>query len=166
VLNCGIILVLLLIAPSTSDEELARSGRIRDDAPVKASLQLTIHAPVEKVWALLTDVNHWPKWQPDISQAAMKGPLQSGTDFSWTIGGTSIHSRIAVVQPSAQFGWTGKAFGARAIHIWKLSRLPDRQTMVTVEESMTGFLLTVFYSSKKLQKSDQRWLDRLKLAAE
>jgi hypothetical protein len=28
---------------------------------------------------------------------------------------------------------------------------------------MTGFLLTVFHSSKKLQEGDQRWLDPLKL---
>jgi hypothetical protein len=49
----------------------------------------------------------------------------------------------------------------------KLSRLADKQTVVRkgVNESMTGFLLTVFHSSKKLQESDQRWLDRLKLAA-
>jgi len=38
--------------------------------------------------------------------------------------------------------------------------------LVKTEESMNGFLLSLFYSSKKLEQSDQRWLDRLKLAAE
>jgi hypothetical protein len=38
--------------------------------------------------------------------------------------------------------------------------------MVKTDESMHGFLLTLFYSSKKLEETDQRWLDRLKLAAE
>jgi hypothetical protein len=38
--------------------------------------------------------------------------------------------------------------------------------MVQTEESMSGFLLTLFYSSKELQAIDQTWLDRLKLEAE
>jgi len=145
---------------------LARSGQIREDAPVKASLEITIHASIEKVWLLLTDVKGWPKWQTDISTAEMVGPLQAGTTFSWTTGGTHIKSRLALVRPNDQFAWTGTAFGATAIHVWKLSRLADDQTLVKTDESMHGFLLTLFYSSKKLEETDQRWLDRLKLAAE
>ena len=162
----GIILALVFLGASISDDELARSGQIREDAPVKTSLEITIHAPIEKVWLLLTDVRGWPKWQTDISTAEMPGPLQAGTTFSWTTGGTHIKSRLALVQPYDQFAWTGTAFGATAIHVWKLSRLADDQTIVRTDESMHGFLLTLFYSSKKLEASDQRWLDRLKLAAE
>jgi uncharacterized protein YndB with AHSA1/START domain len=162
----GIILALIFLGSSISDDELARSGKIREDAPVKASLEITIHAPIEKVWLLLTDVSSWPKWQTDISTAEMPGPLQAGTTFSWTTGGTHIKSRLALVQPYDQFAWTGTAFGATAIHVWKLSRLADGGTIVKTDESMHGFLLSLFYSSKKLEETDQRWLDRLKLAAE
>jgi uncharacterized protein YndB with AHSA1/START domain len=162
----GIILALIFLGASISDDELARSGKIREDAPVKASLEITIHAPIEKVWLLLTDVSSWPKWQTDISTAEMPGPLQAGTTFSWTTGGTHIKSRLALVQPYDQFAWTGTAFGATAIHVWKLSRLADGRTIVRTDESMHGFLLSLFYSSKKLEETDQRWLDRLKLAAE
>ena len=162
----SIILILVVLGASVSDDELARGGQIREDAHVKASLEITIHAPIEKVWLLLTDVKSWPKWQTDISTAEMTGPLQAGTAFSWTTGGTHIKSRLALVQPYNQFAWTGAAFGATAIHVWKLSRLADDQTIVRTDESMHGFLLTLFYSSKKLQETDQRWLDRLKLAAE
>jgi hypothetical protein len=96
----------------------------------------------------------------------MSGPLQAGTTFSWTTGGTHIKSRLALVQPYDQFAWTGTTFGATAIHVWKLSRLADGHTIVRTDESMHGFLLSLFYSSKKLEETDQRWLDRLKLAAE
>ena len=162
----SIILILVFLRASVSDDELARSGQIREDAPVKASLEITIHASIEKVWLLLTDVKGWPKWQTDISTAEMVGPLQAGTTFSWTTGGTHIKSRLALVRPNDQFAWTGTAFGATAIHVWKLSRLADDQTLVKTDESMHGFLLTLFYSSRKLAATDQRWLDRLKLAAE
>ena len=65
-----------------------------------------------------------------------------------------------------QFAWTGTASVAKAVHVWRLQRLPNDQTLVRTDESMEGFLLTLFYSSKKLQEGDQRWLDRLKEAAE
>jgi uncharacterized protein YndB with AHSA1/START domain len=162
----GIILIGLFLGARVSDDELARSGKVREDAPVKASLEITVHAPIEKVWLLLTNVRGWPKWQTDISTAEMTGPLQAGTAFSWTTGGTHIKSRLALVQPYNQFAWTGAALGATAIHVWKLSRLADNQTIVKTDESMHGFLLTLFYSSKKLEETDQRWLDRLKVAAE
>lgn len=162
----SMILILLFLGAGMSDEELARSGRVRENAPVKASLELTIHAPVERVWGLLTDVTNWPKWQADISASKIAGPLEDGTAFSWTTGGTRIESRITIVQPYEQFAWTGRAHWVRAIHVWKLQRLSDDQTLVKTEESMDGFLLTLFYSSKKLEQTDQRWLDRLKLAAE
>src|SRR5580704_481071 len=145
----GIILALIFLGASISDDQLAHSGKIREDAPVKASLEITIHAPVEKVWLLLTDVRGWPKWQTDISTAEIAGPLQAGSSFSWTTGGTHIQSRVALVQPYDQFAWTGKAFGATAIHVWKLSRLADGRTIVRTDESMRGFLLALFYSSKK-----------------
>jgi len=162
----NLILTLLFLEASVSDNELARSGKIRENAPVKASLEITIHAPVEKVWLLLTDVANWPKWQPDISVTKIAGPLEAGTAFSWTTGGTRINSRIVLVQPYEQFAWTGKAYMAKAVHVWKLQRVSDDQTLVRTEESMDGFLLTLFYSSKKLEETDQRWLDQLKLAAE
>ena len=162
----SIILALIFLGASISDDELARSGQICENAPVKASLEITIHAPVEKVWLLLTDVANWPKWQPDISATRMAGPLESGTAFSWTTGGTRIESRITLVQPYEQFAWTGRVHWVKAIHVWRLRRLSDDQTLVKTEESMDGFLLTLFYSSKKLEQTDQRWLDRLKLAAE
>jgi uncharacterized protein YndB with AHSA1/START domain len=162
----GLILILLFLGAGISDDELARSGEIRENVPIRASLEGTIHAPVEKVWLLLTDVTNWPKWQPDISVTKMAGPLEDGTAFSWTTGGTRIESRVALVQPYERFAWTGRAHWVKAIHVWKLQRVSDDQTLVRTEESMDGFLLTIFYSSKKLAETDQRWLDRLKLAAE
>jgi uncharacterized protein YndB with AHSA1/START domain len=159
-------LMFLFLAAGVSDEELARGGRIRDGASVHASVRIVIHAPAEKVWSVLTDIPNWPKWQGDISAAQTSGPVEAGMAFSWTIGGTHIKSRLAQVHPYSQLAWTGKAFGASAIHVWKLSRTADRETTVATDESMDGFLLTLFYSSKKLAASDQLWLERLKAASE
>ena len=99
------IVALLMLAISPSDDrldQLARSGNIEENAPVKASLEIAVNASPEKVWRLLTDVKNWPRWQRDISKAGISGPLQSGTAFTWTAG-VEIRSRIALVQPVEQF---------------------------------------------------------------
>ncbi len=92
-----VLLLILRMKPSEDDlDQLARRGSIQENAPVKASLEITINASPEKVWGLLTDVKSWPKWQRDITKAEIFGPLQSGTNFSWT-SGANIRSRIALV---------------------------------------------------------------------
>jgi hypothetical protein len=62
-----------------SAHERARRSSLFRRRLAKASSPSTgfarpIHAPVEKVWLLLTDVTNWPKWQPDISVTKMAGP--------------------------------------------------------------------------------------------
>ena len=162
------LLLSLLVLNPTEDhvDELARQGRIQEDAPVKASAAIQIHAPVERVGgALLTDVDGWPSWQKDIHRAAISGELRSGTEFTWS-SGADIHSRVMLIEPFREFIWTGTAYRARAIHRWTLDRLPGDCTLVTTSETMDGFLLTVFFSSKKLEESETRWLAYLKAAAE
>jgi hypothetical protein len=159
-----VLLVLFGVSDSQLDQ-LARNGNIQENAPVKASSEITINAKHDLVWALLTDVNSWPKWQKDISKAEMRGPFQPGTEFTWT-SGTQIRSRLALVQSPQALAWTGQAYKAKAIHVWTLEALPNGQTLVRTKESMDGFMLTVFYSSKKLKESQERWLSSLKAAAE
>ena len=164
-LQFAMALLLLFGASDSQLEQLAQNGKIQDNAPVKASSEITISAKPERVWALLSDVNSWPTWQKDITKAQMRGPLQPGTEFTWT-SGTQIRSRLALVQPPQALAWTGQAYKAKAIHVWKLEALPNGQTLVTTNESMDGFMLSVFYSSKKLKESQERWLGSLKAAAE
>jgi hypothetical protein len=167
-LTCVTALMLIVTFHSRVNdlETLARAGLIEGDAPIKASVEIVIQAPAEKVWSILTAVNDWPKWQTDIKEAKMIGPLESGTAFTWSSGGTRIQSKIALVDPYKEIAWTGTAMTATAVHVWKLEQLPGNKTVVKTEESMSGFLLTFFYSSKELQSIDQTWLDRLKLEAE
>jgi uncharacterized protein YndB with AHSA1/START domain len=153
-----------IVAPGDQLEQLARSGNIQENAPVKASVSVEIDAPPEHVWHLLTAIDDWPEWQTDIGSAKLDGPLQSGTSFTWSAG-MSTHSRLALVKPPEEIAWTGTAFGANAVHVWKLHRLPGNRTLVKTDESMDGFL-TWFYSSKKLEESDRRWLSNLKAASE
>ena len=155
--------VLILVAccvvwtwwPSEDLDVMAREGLIDQKAPVKAVLDETIEAPVDKVWGLIANANDCPRWHWAISDSSMAGPIAAGTLFTWKMSGNEIHSKLVVVNAPLELVWTGKATGARAIHLWKLRGLPDGRTQVHVEESMDGALLRFFYSSKDLAESDQ-----------
>ena len=140
---------------------------INQNAPVKCAKQILIDARPELVWNVLTDIVKWPGWNKDISYAMLNGPLQPGTTFDWKTGGTKIHSTLHTVEPRSYFGWTGKTFGIFAIHNWTLIK-ESGQTRVTVEESLEGFLASVFKGSfnKVLEKGMQSWLEMLKRECE
>jgi uncharacterized membrane protein len=112
-------------SPMDRLEKLAADGQIQENAAIKASSEITIHASPENVWHLLTDIDNWPKWQSTISAAKINGPLEPGTAFVWTSGGTQIKSRIALACPVTQLAWTGTAYRARAVYVWNLQPLPD-----------------------------------------
>lgn len=140
---------------------------INHNAPVKCSKQITIDASREKVWAVLTDINHWADWQTDIRNPKLNGALKPGTTFEWKTGGVKIASTLHTVEPYVHFGWTGKTFGMFAIHNWTLSENKG-QTTVLVDESMEGLLARIFKASfiQNLEKGMQNWLELLKRQCE
>jgi uncharacterized protein YndB with AHSA1/START domain len=167
VLVFGLIVGLAGCTGSAADRNrLAAQGLIQEDAPVKAGAEIVIAAPAKKIMELLTDINSWPQWQPDITKATVLGSTAVGTAFAWSTGGMNIHSTIQRVDPERSICWTGRMLHIHAIHCWTLSGLADDRVLVKTRESMDGWLISRMYSSQELLASDQRWLDRLKQAAE
>jgi hypothetical protein len=152
--------------PNSKLEALAKNGAIQEMAPVKADASILIGAPLPRVWELISDIDRWSTWQPDITKAALHGPLAAESKFNWNGGGTSVESTLMLVKPLKAISWTGRALGLRAVHVWTLATEPDGRVLVRTRESMDGFPITLLYPSAKLQKSDTYWLARLKQAAE
>jgi hypothetical protein len=161
-----LLLACALVGCSARPEDLALAGKIQPHASVKSSAEITINAPPQKVWQLLSDIPDWPKWQPGIIETSMPGKLQPGTLFTWNAGGMTVHSKLALVEPYTRLSWTGNVFNAHAIHVWTLEPLPGGRTLVKTDESLNGFLLSFMYSSDDLAKSHQVWLNSLKRKAE
>ena len=136
---------------------------INSNAPVQCSKKIMINATKEKVWAILTNIDDWARWQTEISKPTLNGVLNARTTFDWKTGGATIHSTLHTVEPHSRFGWTGKTFGMLAIHNWTLTEV-NKQTQVAVEESMEGFLARLLKKSfnKNLEKGMQHWLELLK----
>jgi uncharacterized protein YndB with AHSA1/START domain len=117
------------------------SMKIETNAPAVTRQERVVDAPPEVVFALLADVRSWPRWQPAVSTAELEGAgeLAVGTSFRWRSGGTTIVSTVQELAAPSTIGWTGRALGTRAVHVWALEPV-DGGTRVRTEESMSGWL--------------------------
>ena len=140
---------------------------INPKAPAVARHQIMIDAPMERVWQLLTNIDHWSAWHPAIAHAKLDGPLVPGTVFRWKSGGLAVVSTLQEIDPPRRIGWTGKALGTRAVHVWMLA--PQEQgVLVKTEESFDGWLVVLLKGmmQRQLDRSLQAWLAQLKQTAE
>ncbi|WP_207420261.1 SRPBCC family protein [Desertivirga brevis] len=143
------------------------SESINPDAPVKTYQQITINASPQKVYKIMSEIDHWDEWHNDVQEPILTGPFAKGSSFDWKSGGLTIHSTLHTAIPAQKIGWSGKALGAFAIHNWQFLQDGDN-TVVRVEESMEGWLVTLMQAKFQngLEQSLQTWLNNLKAEAE
>ncbi len=165
-LAVALLLALAACGRSQSPQQLAAAGQIDQNAPIKVSETIAVAAPPAKVWSILSNIADWPLWQSDITGTAVDGVPAAGVLFSWNTAGMSIHSQIQLFKPDSAIAWTGEIVNFHAIHVWTLTPTADGGTVVTTQESMTGWFISFFYSSADLRQADERWLQALKVAAE
>ncbi len=147
-------------------EKYAKRGVIDEEAPVKATCEVRIEAPVERVWELLSDVSSWGSWHPDIHDIHLDSAVAEDARFTWANGKARIKSTFAVVEAGRELTWTGVSSGAKAIHRHVLTPDGDGATNLYMEESLAGLLLVLFFDSTKLETGMERWLTTLKTTAE
>jgi uncharacterized membrane protein len=141
--------------------------KINESAPVIGRSETEIDAPVETVWDVLTAVESWPAWNPDIKSVSLEGELAEGASFRWKAGPGTITSTIREIDAPRRIAWTGKTFGINATHVY---RLEDRngKTFARTEESYEGLVARVLRRSlqKTLDKALEQGLAHLKREAE
>ncbi|WP_158502422.1 SRPBCC family protein [Vitiosangium sp. GDMCC 1.1324] len=110
------------------------------NAPVIVAEELQVLAPPARVWELLTDIDRWPDWNPDISTAVLDGAVAVGSTFRWTTAGLAIVSTIGEVVPGKRLGWSGDTGGISGIHVWTLEPgdPTGQTTLVRTVESWNG----------------------------
>jgi uncharacterized protein YndB with AHSA1/START domain len=136
-------------------------------AAAVARAEAEIAAPPERVWELITGIERWPEWNPDVKSASLDGEVAPGSTFRWKAGPGTITSTLRHVDPPHEIAWTGKTMGIAAVHV---HRLEPREggTRVVSEESWAGFPVRVLRGrmAKTLQTSLESGLAHLKAAAE
>jgi uncharacterized protein YndB with AHSA1/START domain len=125
---------------------------VASDAPVVSSREIVIDAPIDHVWGVLTAIERWPEWNPDVKSVAIDGPAAEGVTFRWKAGPGTITSRVEHFERPQLVAWSGRTLGIRAIHVWRLEAQNGR-TLARTEESYDGLVARV------LRRSLQKTLD-------
>jgi hypothetical protein len=45
--------------------------------------KILIHAPLEKIWAILADVTRTPEWVDGVKESERTGPIREGKEMRW-----------------------------------------------------------------------------------
>jgi uncharacterized protein YndB with AHSA1/START domain len=157
----------LTFGPGDSDHEPLG---IDQNAPVITRDDIVIHAPLNRVWRIQTDVEQWPAWQPGVSSSVKQtpGPLRPGSSWVWSTDGLEgITSTVTQVEPKRRIVWGGPAQGITAVHVWTFTPTEDG-VKVHTEESWAGDPVTANTAvlQQALDASLERWLHNLKQRAE
>ena len=126
---------------------------INRNAPATADGELRIDADPETVFSVISAIDQWPSWNPDIKSVSAEGPVQPGTVFRWKAGPSSLTSTLQVVDPPREIAWTGTTMGIKAVHVFRF-QASDGGTLARSEESWEGLLASLLkgYSRRTLDK--------------
>jgi uncharacterized protein YndB with AHSA1/START domain len=126
-----------------------------------------VGADPEVVWEVLTAIEDWPSWNPDVTSASLEGELTEGSRFRWRAGRATIISTLQRVERPCLISWTGKTVGLRAIHVYRLEA-HGAGTLVSTAESWEGPVALAFRKRMRatLSKAVEAGLGYLKAEAE
>lgn len=160
-----------------------RGHGVDPDAKIRYQTETVIHAPLETVWDIQTDVADWPAWQPPVTTSVRldHGALRPGSAFRWTtpVPATAvtpattltITSTVQQMKHGSCIRWTGPAVGGgiliNGVHVWNFTKIPDG-VLVTTEETHTGPQVDadVPLATELLSTGLDAWLSELKTTAE
>ena len=136
-------------------------------APAIARGSIQIEASPETVWDIVSDIERWPEWNPDVTDAELHGSLAAGGTFTWKAGPGKIRSSLSEVDAPRRIAWTGKTLGISAVHTWVIEPT-ENGVELTTEESWSGLPVRLFpgSSQRTLDKAVSTGLHAAKQAAE
>ena len=140
---------------------------MNESAPAVASAKVEVHADPETVWEVLTSIDDWPSWNPDVSSASLEGGLSVGSRFRWKAGPGTITSTLERIERPRLIAWTGRTFGVKAIHVHRLEPRGGG-TVVSSQESWEGLPVRIFPGrmQRTLEEAIGPGLEHLKAEAE
>ena len=134
--------------------------------PVSQTLIESVGAPIEEVFALLTNPGRIPQWLPGCDAVEPAAPLKRGARFKARFGTRVTEFEVVDFNPPATFGWVER--GQRKG--WKtLFRLDSSggATAVTVRDawvpqSFVGWVRGRFFERRNARRHMSRILENLR----
>ena len=129
-----------------------------------------IEAPVDRVWAVLTDASRYPEWDPGIER--IEGQIALGETirvFSKVSPGRAFPVNVTDLVPPTRMVWTGgMPLGLfKGVRTFELRGEGPSSTAFSVREEFTGPLLPLIWGSMPdLTESFESFASGLKARSE
>ena len=136
----------------------------------KYRVSRTIQARPERVWALLTDAQGYPAWNPAVDR--VEGRIVKGETIKVFVPvnpGRTFPVKVTEFEPPKRMTWTGgMPLGLfKGVRTFTLQPSGDGKTEFTMEEAYSGLLLPVLGRSvPDLTGAFDQFADGLKQRAE
>jgi len=107
---------------------------------------ITIDAPADEVWAVLTDVERWPEWTASMQK------VERRSEGDLTVGARirikqphlpAITWDVTDIDPGRRFSWTASSPGVTTVADHRLERLDDSAVAVHLAIRRSGPLAGV-----------------------
>src|SRR5262245_23163175 len=109
-------------------------------APIEVRNAAVIHAPAERVWNLLSDVERWPSWWRACRWVRLDSPTSAASvAFRWKAHPVELRSAVVKSDPTNCFAITADGRGVHAERTFTLRTTPDgSSTVVVSHETQVG----------------------------
>lgn len=136
--------------------------------------EITIAAPVSKVWSILTDLENYHTWNPFIIKSEGKVAVGEQLRNTMHLQGMSLQvftPTILEAEPNKSFRWLGSLFVKGIFdgeHCFYLSEDGNGNTQLIQEENFSGILagITLRYIGKQTEQGFEAMNEALKVMAE
>jgi hypothetical protein len=136
--------------------------------------EIEINAPAVKVWALLTDFEKYPEWNPFI--ISVEGEIKEGMKFKAILqqpgsGPMSFRPKCLKLERNMEFRWLGHLFVPGLFdgeHIFLLTDMNNTHTRFIQKENFSGLLVPVLWKqlNTKTRKGFELMNEKIKELAE
>ncbi len=128
-----------------------------------------INAPVGRVWALVNEIEDWPKWIPSLKkiEKLSDGPLGKGSRVlvvAKSIIKVNLFMSITEFIPQQRVVMEGRVLGVRMTRFYELSPVNKNKTRLAAGGQVTGLL--AFLVRRSGQKLSEEIVQALKKKVE
>jgi uncharacterized protein YndB with AHSA1/START domain len=121
--------------------------------PVTRTLIDHVRAPIDRVFALLSDPARMPEWLPDCSAVGIAGPLKNGARFKARFGTRLTEFEVVDFAPPNRFGWAERRQRRGSKMFFRLDFVGG-STSVTVRDEWTPHSLGAWVQGRLLPKRE------------
>jgi len=147
--------------------------------PIKIEHRIGVQAPAEVIWEILSDIDHWPSWNPTYPEA--RGTLRIGAPLQFVVAlpglaRRELHVNVIDWVPETQILWGERApLGlVSTVRYIEIESLTKASCILSNGEQVDG-MLADFYLHKRRrpmrlgfaamsealkEKSEALWRDR------